>query len=276
MRDPLAAPAALRFVAGGRQWQARDDARLFCYLGDQLLLLPDGAIPQRQDVQCLPDGSELHFVGRCHGEPCVAADLPDDTVVPDDWLLVDLRRFGLQCGDDALFAMAARAVQIVRWSKTNRFCSACGSSTHRHAEDFATVCEQCGNTQYPRIAPCIIVLVTRGDEALLARGANFGRPMYSTLAGFMEPGESAEEAVHREVWEETGIEIENPIYHSSQSWPFPHSLMLGFHADYAGGNIDVDEREIIHADWFTRDRLPQIPPPPSISRRLIDAWLKEK
>ena len=110
---------------------------------------------------------------------------------------------------------------------------------------------------------------------MLARGANFGRPMYSTLAGFMEPGESAEDAVRREVWEETGIEVGHLSYHSSQSWPFPHSLMLGFHARYLAGEIHVDQREIVHADWFTRDRLPQIPPPPSISRRLIDAWIKQ-
>lgn len=276
MRSSLSAPSAWRFVAGGRQSHHAQDALLFCFRSDSVVLLPDGSLPRLADATFLLPGQDRHFVGRYQGEACVAVTIPDEVLLPEEWSVVDLRRFGLQCSDDAMFAMASRAIQILRWAQTHRFCSACGGPTQDHDQDFASVCNACGQTQYPRIAPCIIVLVTRGDQALLARGANFGRPMYSTLAGFMEPGESAEDAVFREVWEETGIEIANPRYHSSQSWPFPHSLMLGFHADYAGGEIAVDEREIVHADWFTRDRLPMIPPPPSISRRLIDAWVQEQ
>lgn len=275
MRDALCSPQDWTFVAGGRSWSRSGKERLFCFSDDRIILSSDGSLPLLQASTFLPVSQELHFIGRCHGEACVATRLDPSVALPDDWQSVDLRRFGMQNLDDAVFSMASRALQILNWRQTHRFCSACGSPATDHAEDFATVCNACGFTQYPRIAPCIIVLVTRGEQALLARGANFGRPMYSTLAGFMEPGESAEEAVHREVWEETGIRITRPRYHSSQSWPFPHSLMLGFHADYLSGDIEVDDREIVHADWFTRDRLPLIPPPPSISRRLIDAWTQE-
>jgi NAD+ diphosphatase len=130
---------------------------------------------------------------------------------------------------------------------------------------------------FPRLAPAIIVLVERDDgRALLARGAAFPIPMYSCLAGFVEPGETMEQAVHREVHEEVGIEVEDVRYQASQPWPFPHSLMLGFTASWAGGDIACDPLEILEADWYTRDALPPIPPGMSIARRLIDAWVDQR
>lgn len=136
------------------------------------------------------------------------------------------------------------------------------------------VCPACDYIQYPRITPCIITLVLNGDRALLAHGAGFPSGMFSCLAGFMEPGEDAEHAVQREVWEETRLRVGNLRYHGSQSWPFPHSLMLAFFAEYQGGEITPDGHEILQADWFERDRLPVIPPPGSISRALIDSWVQ--
>ena len=134
-------------------------------------------------------------------------------------------------------------------------------------------CPSCGLLAFPRLAPAIIVLVTRDDgKALLARGVNFPVPMYSCLAGFVEPGETMEQAVHREVREEVGIEVKDVAYWGSQPWPFPHSLMLGFTATYAGGELVLDEGEIMDAQWHGPDDLPMIPPGMSIARRLIDAW----
>lgn len=136
-------------------------------------------------------------------------------------------------------------------------------------------CPACGLLAYPRIAPAVIVLVRRGDEALLARNARFPLPFFSTLAGFAEIGETLEETVAREIREEVGIEVRNPRYFGSQPWPFPHSLMVGFMADWASGELRLDEREIAEARWCRADALPLIPPPVSIARRMIDAWVDE-
>ena len=134
-------------------------------------------------------------------------------------------------------------------------------------------CAGCGYFQYPRITPCIITLVTDGEHALLGRSARFPEGFYSCLAGFMEAGETAEQALAREVMEESGISVKNLQYLNSQSWPFPHSLMLGFMAEYAGGEIRIDDDEIFDAAWFHYQDLPMVPPPGSIARSLIDQWI---
>jgi NAD+ diphosphatase len=136
-------------------------------------------------------------------------------------------------------------------------------------------CPACGLLAYPRLAPAMITLVTRGDRALLARGVQWNVPMYSCVAGFVEPGESLEGAVVREVREEVGIDVTNVRYQGSQPWPFPHSLMLGFRAEHADGEIVCDATEIADAGWYGRDELPMIPPGISIARKLIDAWIAE-
>lgn len=139
-------------------------------------------------------------------------------------------------------------------------------------------CAACGLMAFPRLAPAIITLVTRGEgdeeEALLARGVQWKQPMYSCLAGFVEPGETLEEAVVRETMEEVGVSVGNVRYVRSQPWPFPHSLMLGFRADWLHGDIVCDPVEIADAQWFRRDEIPMIPPGISIARRLIDLWLQ--
>ena len=177
--------------------------------------------------------------------------------------------------DEAIFGVAARAVQIVEWAATHRFCGRCATPTERTPGERAMRCPECGLSAYPRIAPAIIVLVRKGDQALLAHGARFPMPFYSTLAGFVEPGESVEETLVREVKEEVGIDVGDLRYFGSQSWPFPHSLMLGFFATWKSGEIRCEPSEIVDAKWFDAGSLPMIPPPMSISRKLIDAWLAE-
>jgi NAD+ diphosphatase len=137
------------------------------------------------------------------------------------------------------------------------------------------ICNKCGFVAYPRISPVCIVLISRGDEILLARSPHFSPGMYSALAGFVEAGESLEAGVHREVREEVGIEICNLLWFGSQSWPFPHSLMLGFMADYAGGTLLLQEEEIEDAQWFRRDHLPALPHPSTIAYRMIRTWLDQ-
>ena len=171
------------------------------------------------------------------------------------------------------FALAGRAVQLLRWSRDHRFCSRCATSLELNSYPHSRRCPQCGLRHGPRLSPAIIVRVTRGDEILLARSPRFRPGLYSVLAGFVEPGESLEDTVRREVQEEVGIHLSNIRYFGSQPWPFPDSLMLAFTADYAGGIVTPEPGEIEDVAWFTRDRIPSIPGPLSIARRMIEQWI---
>jgi NAD+ diphosphatase len=158
---------------------------------------------------------------------------------------------------------------LLAWERDHQFCGRCGQLMQIDHEERAMRCQPCKSINYPRIAPCIIVLVTRGEELLLARNVNFPGPMYSTLAGFIEAGETAEQTLVREVREEVGVEVGHLRYFQSQSWPFPNQLMLGFFAEYAGGDIVCDQREIAEARWFRPRELPMVPPPSSVAGQLI-------
>jgi NAD+ diphosphatase len=179
--------------------------------------------------------------------------------------------------DETTWALAGRAVQIAEWQRTHRYCGRCGDRTEAAPGERATRCPSCGLLNFPRLSPAVITVVERGDEVLLARGRTFGpNPMYSALAGFVEPGESLEQAVAREIKEEVGVEVTNIRYFGSQPWPFPHSLMVGFHADWAGGDIHIDETEIVDAQWWRANAMPNMPGGLSIARWLIDDWLKRQ
>lgn len=176
---------------------------------------------------------------------------------------------------ESFFPLISTALQVAAWLNDHRFCGRCGAAAAPLDAEFAMHCRQCGHRNYPRISPCIITLVTHGDAMLLARSPRFPPGRFSTLAGFIEPGESAEEAVHREVFEEVGVTVGRVRYFRSQAWPFPHALMLGFFAEAASRRIRIDGVEIEDAAWFTPSRLPQLPPPYSISRALIETHLAE-
>jgi NAD+ diphosphatase len=152
-------------------------------------------------------------------------------------------------------------------------CGRCGSPTEHAPGERARRCPQCGHAAFPRLSPAVIVRVTRGDEILLARAVRFPGGVYSVLAGFVEPGESLEECVARELEEEVGIEVTDIAYFASQPWPFPHSLMIGFTATWVSGDLRIEEAELVDARWFTRDNLPDLPGRLSIARTLIDDWL---
>lgn len=244
----------------------------FVFQGGRLLISTEG--PRIPRTRLHEADMEEHYLGRLHGCHCLAVELPGDLPLPDGLEADDLRRL-LGLLDEHEFSMASRASQVLTWRRNHRFCSRCGTRTYGHERDMAMVCGSCDYTQYPRITPCVIMLVTRGQEALLARSSRFRIPMFSCLAGFMEPGETAEQAVMREVLEETGLRVHNLRYHGSQSWPFPHSLMLGFTAEYLEGELRVDEQELAEAHWYGPDALPMVPPRGSIARSLIEAWVAE-
>jgi NAD+ diphosphatase len=212
------------------------------------------------------------YLGRFRGHDCYALDFRGQ--LPEGYAVVDLRAW-LGRVEPALFYLAGRALQMIEWHNTHQFCGRCGTAMEDHQADRAKTCPACGLANYPRLSPSIIVLVTRAEEMLLARNANWPTGMYSTLAGFVEPGESIEQTVHREVEEEVGVRVHKLRYLGSQSWPFPNSLMLGFHAEYHSGDIVCQEGEIADARWFRYDDLPNVPPATAISRWLIDTFIED-
>jgi NAD+ diphosphatase len=231
-------------------------------------------LPEAADLtQWGLDPRQAHYLGRIDERDCFAIDSAN-VQLPAPWAVEGLRTLHDRL-DDEVFAVAGRALQIVHFASVHRFCGRCGTATLRDEKERAVRCPNCGLTAYPRISPAIIVLIRRGDEALLAHSARFPAAFYSTLAGFSEVGEALEETLRREVKEEVGIDVTNIRYFGSQPWPFPHSLMVGFVADHAGGEIVVDGEEITDARWFRADALPLVPPKLSIARRLIDAWVRE-
>lgn len=208
-----------------------------------------------------------HYLGDLAGRPCGVHHLSRQMDVHGcEWR--NLRSLLLNV-DEQLFALAGRAVQVVNWDSEHRFCGNCGEATVYHPSDRARVCPSCRLTVYPRISPCVIMLVTRGDECLLARHVHHRHAMHTALAGFIEPGENAEQALAREVREEVGLEIGRSSYIGSQSWPFPGQLMLGFLAEWAGGDLRPDRDEIAEAAWFHYSALPEIPPAQTLSGQLI-------
>ena len=248
-----------------------------------LLVPPDGVVTHRyfhvvetKVWECPEPGDHgwsTHFLGVLDGVGCWGVDVPAGAD-PADGAALDLRMlYGRTT--EVEWSIAGRAVQLVEWARTHRFCGRCATPTELAPGERAMRCPSCGLLSYPRLAPAIITLVTRGEEALLGRGVLFPVPMYSCLAGFVEPGEALEQAVAREVREEVGVTVRDIRYWGSQPWPFPHSLMLGFRAEWDSGEIEIDPTEIVDANWYRRDDLPMIPPGISIARRLIDAWLAE-
>jgi NAD+ diphosphatase len=216
-----------------------------------------------------------HYLGRLGEIDCWAVELPDDAEPPPGASFQELRPLFTRLPEE-LWGVASRALQIVDWDRTHRYCGRCGGQTDHAPGERAKRCPACGLLAFPRLAPAVIVRVTRGDEILLAHGARFPARFHSVLAGFVEPGESLEETAHREIHEEVAIEITNLRYFGSQPWPFPHSLMIGFTAQHASGELQPDPEEILEVGWYRAADIPPIPPRMSIARALIDDWLEQQ
>ena len=245
----------------------------FAFRGTKLLVGGPDDLPVVPELAALGAdivGEPLHYLGELHGTACVAIPLADDAAEPPGLRFAGLRSLFFRL-PEPLLAIAGRAFQIVEWDRTHRYCGRCGTPTRDKPGERAKECPACGHVAFPRVSPAMMVLVTRGREVLLARAPRFPPGMYSALAGFVEPGETIEDCIRREVREEVGIEVDNIAYFASQSWAFPHSLMIAYTAEYAGGELTPDETEIAEARWFAWDAVPDLPPSISISRRLIEA-----
>lgn len=194
--------------------------------------------------------------------------LEDKDNVPLGYKWVPIRSQFDALGYDNCFALS-RAKALIEWQKTAKFCGCCASKLENSPIETARICPNCGNIVYPRINPCIIVLVSKGDKILLARHAQRNQDIYACLAGFIEAGETVEQAVEREIMEETGLKVKNIKYYASQSWPFPSQLMMGFTAEWESGEIKVQKEEILEANWFDPNNCPASPQAGSVAYRLI-------
>lgn len=260
-----------------------DGSRFFPVWGDRCLAggdPPTVVSLTRQQIENVVADQDLIFLGIFRDQPAFAAAFPSDADAPFPELggFQDLRYLGTVLpADEANLAAHARA--LVLWHASQVFCGTCGSSARPDAAGNTRICtnENCGREIYPRVDPAIIVLVTDGDRCLLGRQSSWPEGRYSTIAGFVEPGESLEDSVRREVFEETNIRVGKVDYHSSQPWPFPSSLMLGFIAEASSSDIVLNDAELEDARWFTRSDLcsgfPKLPFGISIARRLVDHWV---
>lgn len=255
----------------------------FILSGFQLLAVVDGRqaawprLASPADLGLRP--LRQHYLGYMPGDTpvhCYAAEVAAETPPPPGMAFEGLRALYGRILDDQLW-LGGRALQILDWDRTTLYCGRCGVFNEGQPHERAKKCPACGMVTYPRISPAVIMRVTRqgpgGREILLARGARHPAGFYSVLAGFVEPGETLETAVHREIREEVGLEVQNVTYFGSQPWPFPNSLMIAYTAEYASGDITPEVGEIEDARWFTAGNLPGIPPAMSISRRLIDDFV---
>ncbi|MCC7484233.1 MAG: NAD(+) diphosphatase [Burkholderiales bacterium] len=251
----------------------KEPAFWFAFQRTEIIVVNGAASPE---LPCCRDLAEhglvpeqSHYLGLYRGRHCYAVAVPETGTLPAGWSRLGLRDlFGMV--ETTLAALSGRAWQLIEWDRDHRYCGRCGTPTVPRADERARTCPACRMTSYPPVSPAIMILVTDGRRLLLARKKAFPAGRFSALAGFVEPGETLEDTIARETREEVGVEVKNVRYFGSQPWPFPHSLMIAFTADYAGGEIRPDGVEIEEARWFDPERLPGLPGSISISRRLID------
>jgi NAD+ diphosphatase len=215
------------------------------------------------------------YLGRLRELDCWAAEAPAETPPAPAGLGWEGLRTLFSVLEDAHFALAGRAIQLLDWDRNHGFCGRCGAPTEAKAEERARVCPACGLAAYPRLAPAVMALVRKENQVLLGRSPHFPPGMYSALAGFVEPGETLEQCLAREVAEEVGVRVSRIRYFASQPWPFPNSLMIAFVCDWASGEIRPQAGEIEAANWFNVLQLPKLPSKISIARRLIDSVVTE-
>lgn len=257
--------------------EVTEDLQQYVFYKDSLLLKKTNKTHQR-----IPLGKELpgdmiagirpQDVFFADGRRVQAIDLPEPLEEDAHWHMV-----GLRASYDELelvdYQTAGKAFQILYWDRHSHFCPVCGTATEQHTP-IMKKCPSCGYELYPPISTAIIVLIRRGKEILLVHARNFRGTFHGLVAGFLEAGETLEQCVVREVMEETGLQVKNIHYFGSQSWPYPSGLMVGFIADYAGGQVKLQSEELCSGAFFSRDNLPEIPRKLSIARKLIDWWLE--
>lgn len=251
--------------------------KIFAFSGDRLLLRKDGGVPEIEDV--FSSFGRIEETGRVltmgDGSKVAVFSLGDAPEIPNGWELVPLRSSWSLISDED-YRHAGKCRQLLYWDSRSHFCGKCGSPLERTGE-ISKRCPRCGEEWFAPVSAAIIVLVTRGDdEVLLVHARNFKGTHYGLVAGFLETGETLEDCVAREVMEETGLSIRNIRYAGSQTWPYPNQIMVAFRAEYAGGEIRLQDEELSAGAFYRRDALPELPGRPSIARAMIEEWMSEK
>ncbi|OVE64826.1 NADH pyrophosphatase [Clostridium diolis] len=258
--------------------KSRPEDLCFLIFKGSLLVKRNGevlSIPVFDEIMRLGAKYEKEFLlGKIEDKFCFAIEVSSEIKLENNFELISLYEIGPLL-EEKLFLAAGRANQILNWDKTHKFCGKCGSRTEEKIDEMAKVCPNCNNVMYPVICPAIIVAVIKGDEILLAHNGGFKNDMYSLIAGFVEAGEDLESTVKREVFEEVGIKVKNIKYYKSSPWSFPNSLMVGFFAEYESGEINVDGKEIVDAQWFSQESFPNIPKKFTLARKLIDEFIEK-
>lgn len=266
---------------GGKYMQNRFNRSMenYCFMfeGSKLLVKKmngQTSIPVNGDLESMDINlAHSRYFGDLEGSACYSIDKPADFTPSVNLVFTELRELSSVFSEE-LFHLSCRGLHLLRWFENNKFCSKCGTLAEDKKDEVAKLCPKCGFVNYPRISPAIIVAIINKDKLLLAHNSRFVEKRYSVIAGFVEPGETFEECVAREVKEEVGIEVKNIKYFSSQPWPFPDSVMIGFTAEYAGGEIEEDGIEILDAGWYGADELPLTPSGGSVAGKLI-RWFLE-
>ena len=267
-----------RYIPAVNGAPANVEACWFAFSASRLLVNDTGpAIPSALSLAELGISAvRTQYLGTLEGKPCYSAEIYPDIAAPSGMSFCDLRSTFAILAED-VWLLAGRALQIMNWEQTHQYCGRCGQKTENLTEERVKRCPVCGFLSYPRLSPAVIFAVFKDEKILLSHNATFPGKWYSISAGFVEPGETLEDCIRREIKEEVGIEINNIQYFGSQPWPFPNSLMLGFTSDWAGGDLVPDGKEITDAGWFTSANMPDVPPRKvSIARDIIDWYLEGK
>ncbi|HML05594.1 MAG TPA: NAD(+) diphosphatase [Methanobacterium sp.] len=251
---------------GPAYWFIFNDSKLLVNPNQELKLLFTENINEFSPIR-------TQYLGKLEGRPVYVVEVAPETPAPEGYYFEDLRIL-YDTLDEDIYLLAGRAIQIINWDKNHQFCGKCGAQTVTKDHELAKICPECGHMSFTRLSPAVITAIVKDGKLLMAKHSYGGYNRYALIAGFVEAGETLEEAVMRETEEEVGLKVKNLKYFGSQPWPYPHSLMIGFTAEYESGEIKVDEKEIEHAEWFSVDEIEPAPSKMSIASELIDWFIQ--
>lgn len=263
---PLAAP---QDFLNGLNPPNTKEGLWFIFSKDSLLISEEGqALPTCLNYEL----QRTLYLGTLKDTHLFAGEIADERNLPAGWQFIHLKSLYPTLSEET-FAIAGRALQLIHWDRTNQFCGHCGQLTFHRQNERCRECKSCKHLFYPKLTPVVMVLIKKDEKILLARSPGFPGKSYSVLAGFVDPGETLEQCIAREVFEEVGIKVKNIKYFQSQPWPFSHSLIIGFTCDWSEGEIQPDPLEIEEAGWFEILNMPELPPKLSLAHILITSHM---